>query len=45
MTVDSVIENEFLHVVISLCILLFAAKIFVETGHTNALPRWISMGE
>jgi Kef-type K+ transport system membrane component KefB len=43
MTVDSVIENEFLHVVISLCILLFAAKIFAEIFARLKLP--IVLGE
>jgi Kef-type K+ transport system membrane component KefB len=43
MTIESVIENEFLHVVISLCILLFAAKIFAEIFARLKLP--IVLGE
>jgi Kef-type K+ transport system membrane component KefB len=43
MTMESAIENEFLHVVISLCILLFAAKIFAEIFARLKLP--IVLGE
>ncbi|MFZ0343964.1 MAG: cation:proton antiporter [Nitrososphaeraceae archaeon] len=43
MTIESVIGNEFLHVVISLCILLFAAKIFAEIFARLKLP--IVLGE
>ena len=43
MTIESAIENEFLHVVISLCILLFAAKIFAEIFARLKLP--IVLGE
>ncbi|MGC2562483.1 MAG: cation:proton antiporter [Nitrososphaeraceae archaeon] len=43
MTIESVIGNEFLHVVISLCLLLFAAKIFAEVFARLKLP--IVLGE
>jgi Kef-type K+ transport system membrane component KefB len=43
MTIESVIGNEILHVVISLCILLFAAKIFAEIFARLKLP--IVLGE
>jgi Kef-type K+ transport system membrane component KefB len=43
MTIESAIGNEFLHVVISLCVLLFAAKIFAEVFARLKLP--IVLGE
>ena len=43
MTIESAIGNEILHVVISLCILLFAAKIFAEIFARLKLP--IVLGE
>jgi Kef-type K+ transport system membrane component KefB len=43
MTIESVIGNEILHVVISLCVLLFAAKIFAEIFARLKLP--IVLGE
>jgi Kef-type K+ transport system membrane component KefB len=43
MTIESVIGNEILHVVISLCLLLFAAKIFAEVFARLKLP--IVLGE
>jgi hypothetical protein len=43
MTIESAIENEILHIVISLCILLFAAKIFAEIFARLRLP--IVLGE
>jgi Kef-type K+ transport system membrane component KefB len=43
MTIESAIGNEILHVVISLCILLFAAKIFAEIFARLRLP--IVLGE
>ena len=43
MTMESAIGNEILHVVISLCILLFAAKIFAEIFARLKLP--IVLGE
>src|SRR5215207_11381610 len=43
MTIESVIGNEFLHVVISLCVLLFAAKIFAELFARLGLP--VVLGE
>jgi Kef-type K+ transport system membrane component KefB len=43
MTIESVIGNEILHVVISLCVLLFAAKIFAEIFARLMLP--IVLGE
>jgi Kef-type K+ transport system membrane component KefB len=43
MTIESAIGNEFLHVVISLCVLLFAAKIFAELFARLKLP--IVLGE
>ena len=43
MTIESAIGNEILHVVISLCLLLFAAKIFAEIFARLKLP--IVLGE
>jgi Kef-type K+ transport system membrane component KefB len=43
MTIESAIGNEILHVVISLCVLLFAAKIFAEVFARLKLP--IVLGE
>jgi Kef-type K+ transport system membrane component KefB len=43
MTIESAIGNEILHIVISLCILLFAAKIFAEIFARLRLP--IVLGE
>jgi Kef-type K+ transport system membrane component KefB len=43
MTIESAIGNEILHVVISLCVLLFAAKIFAEIFARLRLP--IVLGE
>ena len=43
MTIESAIGSEFLHVVISLCVLLFAAKIFAEIFARLKLP--IVLGE
>jgi Kef-type K+ transport system membrane component KefB len=43
MTIEAAIGSEFLHVVISLCVLLFAAKIFAEIFARLKLP--IVLGE
>ena len=43
MTLESAIGNEFLHVVISLCVLLFAPEIFAEVFARLKLP--IVLGE
>jgi Kef-type K+ transport system membrane component KefB len=43
MTIELAIGNEILHVVISLCVLLFATKIFAEVFARLKLP--IVLGE